>query len=218
MIVPPGFSDSTLERREVPKRRRIASRRTAEQQRSEDLALEYWSLLLYVTNHVIYTYVQSGCDYLAFAGYLTFIIVICHTSLFLHFSIPTSPSTFTLCFTGFFIMKTRPHEPHPFYSCARLSPTFLWNTWTNGKWLPTTKEVIDLYLASEVMKILLVKDHTRKWKKSFHAKIIESTCATLAVGQFNWRRRKWWTKKSKSAVWPIFVSHCSCVFYVLWGS
>ena len=117
--------------------RRVNEQRNSGAARRPALECDTSGACLYVNNHVIYTYVEGGCDYLAFG---------------------------------------------------------------NGKWLPTTKEVLDLYLASEVMKILLVKDHTRKWKESFHAKIIESTCATLAVGQFNWRRRrrrrrKWWTKK-----------------------
>ena len=70
-------------------------------------------------------------------------------------TIPTSPSTFTLCFTGFYY-KNPPARAPPLSTPARLSPTFLWNArWTNRKWLPTSKEVLDLYLASEVMKILL---------------------------------------------------------------
>ena len=35
------------------------------------------------------------------------------------------------------------------------------------------------------MKILLVKDHARKGKESFHVKTKDSTCAAFAVGQFN---------------------------------
>ena len=40
-------------------------------------------------------------------------------------------------------------------------------------------------VATEVAKILLVKDHAHKEKESFHVKPKESTCATFAVGQFN---------------------------------
>ena len=38
---------------------------------------------------------------------------------------------------------------------------------------------------SKVTKILLVKDHARNGKEPFCVKTIESTCATLAVDQFN---------------------------------
>ena len=38
---------------------------------------------------------------------------------------------------------------------------------------------------SKVMKILLVKDHKRNGKAPFCVKTIESTCATLVLGQFN---------------------------------
>ena len=48
---------------------------------------------------------------------------------------------------------------------------------------------------SKVTKIHLVKDHTCNGKEPF---CVESTCATLVVGQF--------------VVWPISVSHCSWVF------
>ena len=50
------------------------------------------------------------------------------------------------------------------------------------------------------MKILLVKDHARKGKESFHIKTKDTyTCAAFAVGQFFMMQKK----------------YCSCVFYVL---
>ena len=59
------------------------------------------------------------------------------------------------------------------------------------------------------MKILLVKDHARNGKESFCIKTIEITCATFGGGPVQLK------KMNKSAVWPISVSHCSCVFYLL---
>ena len=44
------------------------------------------------------------------------------------------------------------------------------------------RKFFDYTLASEVTKILLVKDHTQNGKESFCAKTIESTYATFAVG------------------------------------
>ena len=47
------------------------------------------------------------------------------------------------------------------------------------------RKICDYTVVSKVTKILLVKDHARKGKESFHVKIKDSTCATFAVGQFN---------------------------------
>ena len=47
------------------------------------------------------------------------------------------------------------------------------------------RKICDYTVSSKVTKILLVKDHVRKGKESFHVKIKDSTCATFAVGQFN---------------------------------
>ena len=47
------------------------------------------------------------------------------------------------------------------------------------------RKICDYRALSKVTKILLVKDHTRKGKDSFHVKTKDSTCATFAVGQFN---------------------------------
>ena len=52
---------------------------------------------------------------------------------------------------------------------------------------------------SKVTKILLVKDHARKGKESFHVKTKDSTCATFAVGQFN-RIKKKMNKKIQKGV------------------
>ena len=86
-------------------------------------------------------------------------------------------------------------SPTPFYFCgpARLSSTFLWNVerrCTYRKWLPTYKENFDYTVLSKVMKIFVVNDHAHNGKELFCVKTIESTCATLAVGQCNWRRRR----------------------------
>ena len=47
------------------------------------------------------------------------------------------------------------------------------------------RKIFDYTVPSKVTKILLVKDHARNGKEPFCVKIIESTCATFAVGQFN---------------------------------
>ena len=47
------------------------------------------------------------------------------------------------------------------------------------------RKICDYTVVSKVTKILLVKDHARKGKESFHVKTKDSTCATFAVGQFN---------------------------------
>ena len=69
-----------------------------------------------------------------------------------------------------------------------LSPTFLWNVnardhTENG--FRQIRKICDYTVVSKVTKILLVKDHARKGKESFHVKTKDSTCATFAVGQFN---------------------------------
>ena len=46
------------------------------------------------------------------------------------------------------------------------------------------RKICDYIVVSKVTKILLVKDHARKGKESFHVKTKDSTCATFAVCQF----------------------------------
>ena len=47
------------------------------------------------------------------------------------------------------------------------------------------RKIYDYTVVSKVTKILLVKDHARKGKESFHVKTKDLTCAPFAVGQFN---------------------------------
>ena len=68
---------------------------------------------------------------------------------------------------------------------ACLSPTFLWNVECTCKQIQ-----------------FQVKLQRFSWSRITHAteeavlcKTIESTCGTLEVGQFNWRRRWWWWTK-----------------------
>ena len=53
-----------------------------------------------------------------------------------------------------------------------------------------SRKIFDYTARSKVTKILLVKDHAHNRKELFCVKNIESTYGTLAVGQFNWRRRR----------------------------
>ena len=48
--------------------------------------------------------------------------------------------------------------------------------------------MFDYTVVSKVMKIFLVKDHARNGKEPFFVKTIESTCVSLAVGQFKKKR------------------------------
>ena len=109
------------------------------------------------------------------------------------------------------------HKPTSFYSSGpvRLSLTFLWNvecTCTYGKRLPTNKEIFRLCHSEWSYEDSLGQGSRMQHKGAVSCKTTESTCDTVVVGQFNWRRW-WWTKKSKKVVWPISISNCSCVFY-----
>ena len=97
-------------------------------------------------------------------------------------------------------LATRVFTSHTPFTPTRLSPTFLWNvdcTCSNTRWLPTNKEVLDLYSCE-----WSYKDSLSEGKELFH---VEYLCQCV-VGQFNWIRRWWTNQRFDTRTVHLFVS------------
>ena len=82
------------------------------------------------------------------------------------------------------------HEPHPLLlpNLRALEPHLSMKRdarYHTENGFRQIRKICDYTVVSKVTKILLVKDHARKGKESFHVKTKDNTCATFAVGQFN---------------------------------
>ena len=108
-----------------------------------------------------------------------------------------------LLFRCFLIMQTCLYKLHLSMKCRMHVQ--------RKKMIYNKKEFVALYGS-----YTKVKDHVHKGMESFYVKTKKSTCATFAVGQFNWIRRRW-TKVWFGQFLQVIVAIYLCILRVLVG-